>query len=419
MEKGKKTRERPELLIPAGNLAKLRLALAYGADAVYAGAAGYSMRPDGAALTPAEFAEAGRLVKAAGKKLYAALNIMAFNHELPAIRQWLEQARGFGLAGLIVGDAGVFALARETAPEIPLHISTQMGVANVGAARFWAAAGARRVVLARECPLADAAVIARDGGCEVEVFVHGAMCAAVSGRCLLSAHMSRSSANRGACKHSCRWEYQLVESKRPGAPMAVFETGRETVMLASRDLCLLEYLPGVVQSGVAALKVEGRMKSEYYVAAVTRVYRAALDAYLANPAAYRLDENWLRELNSFTHRPYCSGFAFGYDMLKMQADNHYRAECQYLGRTEDGAGRVWVKYPFAAGETLEWFAPPRPGGLPDAGTVTVAAVRGLDGTPLPHALPESPAVAEFAEGPLPANAVLRRRLAAGQTPEEA
>jgi len=400
----------PELLIPAGNLHKLRLALAYGADAVYAGASGFSMRPDEAALSPEDFATAARIVNAQGKKIYAAVNIMAFNHELPQLRAWLKQAREWGLHGLIVGDAGVFALAREIVPEIPLHISTQMGVANVAAASFWHAAGARRVVLARECPLAETAEIAENSGAEVEIFVHGSMCAAVSGRCLLSAHMSRKSANRGECKHSCRWEYQLVESKRPGQPMDIFETGRETVLLASRDLCLLEYLPQVVQSGVHALKIEGRMKSEYYVAAVTRVYREALDRLRAAPENFRVDENWLRELNSFTHRPYCSGFAFGYEMLKMQADNHYRAECQYIGRiTPEG---VWVKFPFAAGDVLEWFAPAGRKNSVTSGEVTVARVRSLEGTVISLATPETTVRAEFVEGELPENAILRKRLTA-------
>lgn len=399
-----------ELLVPAGNLHKLRLALAYGADAVYAGAAGYSMRPNEAALSPEDFITAGRLVAAAGKKLYAAVNVMAFNHELPALRAWLEQSPEFGIHGLIVGDAGVLALAREIRPDLPLHISTQMGVANTAAARFWHGSGARRVVLARECPLRDAGEIARDSGCEVEIFVHGAMCAAVSGRCLLSAHMSRKSANRGECKHSCRWDYELVEHKRPMQPMTVFETGRETILLASRDLCLLEYLPQIVTSGITAIKIEGRMKSEYYVAAVTRVYREALDECLAVPSRFRVRPEWREELNSFTHRPYCSGFALGYDMLNSQADdNHYRAECQYVGRVMED-GKIWVKYPFAADDELEWFAPRGAVTGNSARRVTITAVRDSAGAGIPHAIPETAVFADYSGEKLPEHAILRKRL---------
>lgn len=371
-----------ELLIPAGNLDKLRLALAYGADAVYAGAGEFSLRPQHASLSADDFIAAGKICAGANKKIYAALNIMAFNHELSAIKNWLQECPRFNLHGLIIGDAGVVKLAREIVPDIPIHISTQMGVANLASAQFWESVGAKRIVLARECTLSDAQAIVAATNCEIEIFIHGAMCAAVAGRCLLSAHLSRKSGNRGDCKHSCRWEYQLVENTRPQQSMEIFETKRDTIILASRDLCLLEHLPAVIRSGIHSLKIEGRMKSEYYVAAVTRVYRRALDEYFSSPTNYSMNNELLAELHSVTHRPYCSGFAFGYEPTKLQAeDNNYYADYEYVGRVLDNDFCA-VKNPFNVGETLEFIAPNMHGGK-----ITISEIRDEKGVIITQAKP--------------------------------
>lgn len=351
--------KKPELLAPAGDLRRVRLSFEYGADAVYAGAAGFSLRPDHAALTLAQLREGVLLAAQRGKKFYAAANIMCFDEDMHAATAWLEEARGIGLTGLIVGDAGLFALARRIAPELPLHISTQMGVANTGAARFWADAGAQRVILARECTFAQTKEIVEQSGVEVEVFVHGAMCTAVSGRCLLSAHLAGSSGARGECKNACRWEYQLVEEKRPGDVIPVFEDGRGTILLGSRDLCLIEHIPEVVGLGCASLKIEGRMKGEYYVAAVVRAYRRAIDAYCADPAGYRFDPHWLEELKTMSHRPFTTGFAFGYTTVQgvqMQTHNRHLSTCEFCGAVDEG-GLLLVKNPFRAGKPLEYFTP--------------------------------------------------------------
>ncbi len=387
----------PELLLPAGTISKLKAAIDYGADAVYAGVAGFSMRPDGASLTIEQFREAADYAHARGKRIYAALNIMAFNSDLAAIQTWLQESSDVALDALIVGDVGVFRLAKKVRPELHIHISTQMGVANTESALFWKDAGAERVILAREATLADARSIKNDTGMEVEIFVHGAMCVAVSGRCLLSAFMTGKSGSRGQCKHACRWEYQLVESLRPNEGIPIYETGRETVMLGSKDLCLIQHIPELIDSGVSSLKVEGRMKSEYYVAVIARVYRDALDLYRKDPDNFTFQQRWLEELDAVSHRPYDTGFAFGYSPLepeRLQAENIYSMTRELVGIVESD-GKVFVKNPFRSGDTLEWIAPCWQGA-----EVIVKDVTSLTGTAWECARPAEYAKVEF-EGKIP------------------
>ena len=348
-------RDIPELLIPAGSLSKVRMALAYGADAVYVGAPGLSMRPDDVTLDEGDLAEAVTLAHAARRRLYVCINTLMFEADLPLLTAWLDETRELAFDALIVADPGAMAVVREQRPDVPVHVSTQMSTANRAAASFWKAAGAKRVVLARECTLADAASIAQASGIEVEVFVHGAMCMAVSGRCLLSAHLCGKSGSRGECKHSCRWEWQLVEQKRPGEALPVYETERGTFLMGSTDLCMIQHIPRLVESGLASLKVEGRMKSEYYVATVARVYRAALDAYAADPEGYELDPTWGAELDAVSHRPYEDGFASGYSAdrpRKLQTENRLMSthEMVALVDAHDSDGyRMNVKHPFGVG----------------------------------------------------------------------
>ncbi|MCK5528954.1 MAG: U32 family peptidase, partial [Kiritimatiellae bacterium] len=271
----------PELLLPAGNMSKLRMAIAYGADAVYIGANGLSMRPDESSFAAEELAEAVEYTHKNGCKLYVAINTLMYNEDFPLIKAWLEETSDISFDAVIVSDPGAFSLVQEIRPDMEIHISTQLSTANTKSASFWKSAGASRVVLARECTLAHAAEVSRDSGVEVEVFVHGAMCVAVSGRCLLSAHLCGKSGARGECKHSCRWEWDLIEKSRPDEKYSILETGRETILFGSTDLCMIEHIPQLVESGIVSLKVEGRMKSEYYVASVARVYRDALDRYAA------------------------------------------------------------------------------------------------------------------------------------------
>ena len=397
----------PELLLPAGSLSKLKAAITYGADAVYAGVAGFSMRPDGAALSIDDFRKATEYVHTRGKKIYAALNIMAFNSDLSGIRHWLRETKDIALDALIVGDAGVFRIARDERPDLPLHISTQMGVANTESALFWKEAGAARVILAREATLAAASAISNEAKVEVEIFAHGAMCVALSGRCLLSAFLTGKSGSRGECKHACRWEYQLVESTRPGESIPLFESERGTVMLGSKDLCLIEYIPELVASGVSSIKVEGRMKSEYYVAIIARVYRDALDLYRQDPENYTFQEKWRTELDAVSHRPYSTGFAFGYSPAepdKLQAENIYAMTREPAGIVAED-GRIFIKNPFRPGDTLEWIAPNWQGG-----ELTVKEIRSETGASWECSRPAEYALVEFEEDFFPpAGAMLRSR----------
>ena len=394
----------PELLLPAGTISKLKAAIDYGADAVYAGVAGFSMRPDGATLSVDQFKEAVEYVHDRGKRIYAALNIMAFNSDLGEIKEWLRAIEGVDIDALIVGDVGVFRLARTERPDLNVHISTQMGVANTQSALFWKDAGASRVILAREATLEDAREIGQEANIEVEVFAHGAMCVAVSGRCLLSAFMTGKSGSRGQCKHACRWEYQLVEELRPNESIPIFETGRETVMLGSKDLCLIEHIPELVKSGVASIKVEGRMKSEYYVAVVARVYRDALDEYKKDPENFVFQEKWLEELDAVSHRPYDTGFAFGYSAsnpAKLQAENIYSMTRELAGIVEEGY-KIFVKNPFRPGDTLEWIAPDW-----QSGEIVVKEVKSLTGASWECARPAEYASIEFEGMQPPVGAMLR------------
>ena len=373
----------PELLAPAGNLSKLRTALAYGADAVYVGATGFSMRPDKAAFAPDALAEAVTYTHAHKKKIYVAINTLMFEEEIDSLGQWLSDTAGIPFDAVIISDPGAMALVRKRRPGIPIHISTQASTANAAAAEFWKDAGASRVVLSRECTLDQASRIASNTDMEVEIFIHGAMCVAISGRCLLSAHLCGHSGSRGNCKHSCRWEWQLVEQKRPGESITVFENGRQTIFLGSKDLCLIEHIPHLLKSGVSSLKMEGRMKSEYYVATVTRVYRAALDRYAEAPRGYEIDSQWLRELDAVSHRPYCTGFAFGYpdeNPDALQTHNFTVGTSQIHGLVAGVTGpihTVSVKNRFSIGDQLEWIGPEMA-----TGTVWVEKIRDESGTPL-------------------------------------
>jgi putative protease len=360
----------PELLLPAATLSHLEMALKYGADAVYVGAAGLSMRPDQVAFDVDRLAQAVQRAHAAGCRIYVVANVLLNeggqqqgDATLTAYAQWLHDTRDIAFDAVVVSDLGAIALSRELRPELELHISTQLGAANHRAVALLGTLGAERVVLARECSLQDVARIVEQTELEIEVFVHGAMCMAISGRCLLSAHLAGKSGNKGQCKHSCRWEWQLVEQKRPGEALPVFEAGGQTILLGSKDLCLIEHLPDVVATGVHSLKVEGRMKSEYYVATVGRAYRAALDALARAEQTYALDERWLAELCAVSHRPFSPGFAFGYpqdDPARLQTHNRPVSDCVLVGYVDAVDGErltVRVKNPFAPGDRLEWIGP--------------------------------------------------------------
>lgn len=276
---------RPELLAPAGDMAKLKTALHFGADAVYVGGSAFGLRAAAANFGEKEMPEAVKYAHSAGRKLYVAVNVFAVNDDFPELREYLRFLNECGADAAIVTDPGVFEACRKYAPDMDVHISTQANVTNKYAAKFWASLGAKRIVLARETPLCDIREIYEylDGAAEIEAFVHGAMCVSYSGRCLLSAALSGRSANRGNCAQPCRWEYELTEVNRKGERYPIYEDGRGTYIMNSGDLCMLGHLGELAEAGVASFKIEGRMKSQYYVASVVSAYRRALDAYIADP----------------------------------------------------------------------------------------------------------------------------------------
>ncbi|MDQ5985452.1 MAG: hypothetical protein CSYNP_01162 [Syntrophus sp. SKADARSKE-3] len=302
---------RPELLVPAGNLEKLRTAVLYGADAVYVGIAGLSLRSAAAELTPEKLATAIVEAHAKGVKVYGALNTFARDKDLVQARRIIPDLYAMDLDAAIVSDPGMIRIIRKMAPKLPIHLSTQANTTNSEAVRFWGDQGVTRIILARELSLREVGKMAATvPDMELEVFVHGAMCMSYSGRCYLSAYRNCRSANAGDCSQPCRWEYLLCEATRPHDPLIVEEDERFSYLLSSKDLCLIEHLPEVVAAGVGSVKIEGRMKSAYYLAVVTRTYRQAIDSLMEQKEAYRFDPAWWDELGTVSHRGYTTGFAF-------------------------------------------------------------------------------------------------------------
>ncbi len=307
---------RPELLIPAGNLEKLRTALLYGADAVYIGVPGLSLRAAQAEMSLEDLATGIAEAHAQGVKVYGALNTFARNNDLETARRMIPSLTATGLDALIVSDPGLVRLIRQIAPQMALHLSTQANTTNIEAVRFWQDQGIRRIILSRELNLLEIGEIAAAvPEMELEIFIHGAMCMSYSGRCYLSAWRNKRSANQGDCTQPCRWEYRLSEATRPDDPIILEEDERFSYLLSSKDLCLIEHLPDVLASGVTSVKIEGRMKSSYYVAVVTRTYRQALDALIQQGEKYRCNPQWQEELGKISHRGYTTGFAFAEEKI--------------------------------------------------------------------------------------------------------
>ena len=301
-------------MAPAGDLDRLRAALRYGADAVYLGSTEFGMRASAASFGERELPEAVKLAHAAGSKVYLTCNTLPRNGEIDRMGDFLRWAGSCGVDAFIVTDLGVLSLLREVLPEAEIHISTQAGVVNWRTAVEFYRMGAKRVVLARELSLEEIREIRRrtPEDLELEVFVHGAMCMSVSGRCLLSNYMTGRDANRGQCAQPCRWKYALVEEKRPGQYYPVFEDDSGSYILNAKDLCLLEHLGELIEAGVSSFKIEGRAKTEYYTAVVTSAYRSAVDAYLAAPSNDFKPAQWMvDEVYKISHRDYCTGFFFG------------------------------------------------------------------------------------------------------------
>ena len=302
--------EKPELLAPAGNLEKLKVALLYGADAVYLGGKAFGLRAFGGNFTNEELKEGVDFAHSLHKKVYVTVNIFPHNSDLEALPDYLLFLDRIKVDAVLVADLGIFMMARTLVPNLQLHISTQSNNTNWAAVNAWDDLGAARVVLAREMSLAEIKEIREKSKVELEMFVHGAMCISYSGRCLMSNYFTGRDANRGSCAQPCRWKYSLVEEKRPGEYFPVEEDDRGTYIFNSKDMCLLPHIGEVIASGVTSLKIEGRMKSVHYVASVVKAYRQAIDRYCENPAQFKIQPEWIDELHKVSHRAYTTGFYF-------------------------------------------------------------------------------------------------------------
>lgn len=300
----------PELLSPAGNFEKLKAAILYGADAVYLAGQRFGMRSAAVNFTVEELYDAAEYVHARGKKLYLTLNTMPHGDEYTALESFLYDIKDAHIDACIVADLGVLTLIRKIIPDMEIHISTQAGIVSAQSAAAFVALGAKRLVLARELTLTEIHAIreAIPHEIELEAFIHGSMCVSYSGRCMLSHHLTGRDANRGACTQPCRWNYTIVEEKRPDVPLPIEENELGTFIMSSKDMCTISLIPELMRSGIDSFKIEGRMKSAYYTAVVTNAYRMAMDAYIACPDKYTFDERLLRELESVSHRDYCTGY---------------------------------------------------------------------------------------------------------------
>jgi putative protease len=327
--------KKPELLIPAGNLEKMRTAVLYGADAIYIGVSGLSLRAQSAEMSLADLTNGVREAHACGVKVYAAINTFARNNDLEQARRIIPELAAIPVDAVIVSDPGMIRLIRFLEPHLPIHLSTQANTTNIEAVRFWRDQGVKRIVLARELNLREIGEIAAAvPEVELELFVHGAMCMSYSGRCYLSAYRNQRSANEGDCTQACRWEYLLHELTRPGDPLVLEEDDRFSYILSSKDLCLIDHLPEVLATGVVSLKIEGRMKSTHYVAVVARTYRWAIDYLMQHPENYQCDPQWLTELNKISNRGYTTGFAFTEEKI-----NETSPQIKYI-QTSELAGTV-------------------------------------------------------------------------------
>lgn len=355
-----------ELLIPAGSLDVLKTAVIYGADAVYIGGEAFGLRAKARNFSIEEMQEGIAFAHERGVKVYVTANILAHNGDLPGVEAYFKELKQAEPDALIISDPGVFDIARRVLPDTDIHISTQANNTNYGTYQFWHRMGAKRVVSARELSLEEIRQIRANipQDMEIESFIHGAMCISYSGRCLLSNFLTGRDANQGACTHPCRWKYSLVEETRPGEYMPVYEGERGTYIFNSKDLCMIEYIPELVEAGIDSFKIEGRMKTALYVATVARTYRKAIDDFRKDPKLYRENMEWYKaEIGKCTYREFTTGFYFGKPTEDAQIydSNTYVKNYTYLGTVEEtdgnGAFRMEQKNKFSVGETVEVMKP--------------------------------------------------------------
>ena len=358
--------KRPELLVPASSLEVLKVAVSYGADAVYIGGEAFGLRANAKNFSLKEMEEGIDFAHEHAVKVYVTANILAHNQDLDGVREYFEELKKVKPDALIISDPGIFTIAKEILPDMELHISTQANNTNYATYQFWYQQGAKRVVCARELSLEEIKQIREhiEEEMEIEAFIHGAMCISYSGRCLLSSFLTGRDANQGACTHPCRWKYALVEESRPGQYMPVFENERGTYIFNSKDLCMIEHIPELLKAGIDSFKVEGRMKTALYVAVVTRAYRKAIDDYQQEPERYRANLSWYREeIDKCTNRQFTTGFYFGKpdESAQIYGSSTYQKNFTYLGTVEkvreDGWIQIEQKNKFCRGEKIEVMKP--------------------------------------------------------------
>lgn len=361
--------KKPELLAPGGSLEKLKIAIMYGADAVYVGGEAFSLRVAAENFTIEEMKEGIEFAHERGKKVYLTANILPHNKDIDDFKNFIDEIRPLGFDAVLIADLGMFDMMREYAPEIPIHISTQANNVNFRSACMWHKLGAKRVVLAREMSFSEIEEIRRrtPSDLELEAFVHGAMCVSYSGRCLLSNYMTNRDANQGACSHPCRWNYSLVEETRPGEYMKVFENERGTFIFNSKDLCMIRHIPELVKSGISSFKIEGRVKTSYYTATIIKAYREEIDKYFADPENYVFDEAQYDELCKISHRPYSTGFYLRKPTAEEQVytDSSYIRDYDLIGMVEEydektGIAKISQRNRFFVGDEIEVISPQKP-----------------------------------------------------------
>jgi putative protease len=410
-----KLKRPPELLAPAGDLEKLKIAFNFGADAVYLAGKKLGLRAAANNFSTEEMASGIGIAKRLGKRVYVAVNIYAHNKDLDDLPEYLAELSSLGVDGLIVSDPGIIRLVLENAPGLPLHLSTQANATNWSSAFFWASVGVKRLVLARELALSEIAEISAQinknrSDIELEGFVHGAMCIAYSGRCLLSNYFTGRSANKGECTHPCRWRYYLMEQTRPGVYLPIEEDDRGAYIMSSRDLCMLEHIPELVNSGLVSLKIEGRMKSIHYVASVVNAYRYAIDNFMNNPD-YRIDHWLLAEVRKAGTRGFSTGFYFGRPTFEGQEyEKSARDDVDFVGivkECEPKKERVIIEQRnhFAIGDLLEVLEPSK-----KPWSLALEYMEDMSGNPIAKAPHPQQLVVIRHSGIIPPNALIRKIL---------
>ena len=378
------SKKKPELLVPAVDIERLETAVRFGADAVYVGAGPYSLRAQETSFDIKALRHAIAFAHKQKVKVYLAMNIFAFDEDLGDMVKYLKEAVEAGIDAVIVSDAGLISLIRKQSKKLQIHLSTQANTLNSEAVKFWHSQGVSRIVLGREINLEQVKLIRKKAPkAELELFVHGAMCFSYSGRCFLSKHMTGRSANRGECTQPCRWKYELKEANRPDERFPVEEDARGTYIMNSKDPCLIEHIPELIEAGIDSFKIEGRMKSPYYVAVTTKVYREAIDSYCKDPKKYKYDPEWKKELEKTSHRQFTTGFYFGDTDKESSAEGSYVRNYDFVGviescNAEKKELEIKARNYFRAGDELEIVDPART----EIGKIKVERIRTANNEPV-------------------------------------